>query len=85
MLVCAALLIPMSSSLTAFTEKFNLFLYRQHIRKLSPAEIALAREWSLGLIRKEHPQLTEEQVEKFYENLIHVQVTAVDEWSRRMS
>ena len=75
----------MSSALTAFTEKFNLFLYRQHIRKLGPEEIALAREWSLNLIRREHPHLTEEQVERFYENLIHVRVSAVDEWTRRMS
>jgi len=75
----------MSSSLSAFAERFNLFLYRQNIRKLGPAEIALAREWSLDLIRREHPKLTEEQVERFYENLIHVEVTAVDEWARRMN
>lgn len=75
----------MSSGFAAFTERLNLFLYRQNIRKLGPAEIALAREWSLDLIRREHPHLTEEQVERFYENLIHVQVTAVDEWTRRMN
>jgi len=72
-------------SLSAFTERFNTFLYRQHIRKLSPEEIELAREWSLNLIRKEHPQLSEEQVARFYENLINVRVSVVDEWSRRMN
>jgi hypothetical protein len=73
------------SSLFAFTERFNLFLYRRSIRKLSAQEIELAREWSMTLIRKEHPGLTDEQVERFYENLINVRVSAVDEWTRRMS
>ena len=84
-LAFAAFIFAMSSALTAFTEKFNLFLYRQNIRKLGPEEIELAREWSMNVIRREHPQLTEEQRERFYENLIHVQVVAVDEWTRRMS
>ncbi len=72
-------------SFIEFTERFNHFHYRQSIRKLGEADIHLAREWSINLIRKEHPDLTPEQVERFYENLIHVQVTAVDEWTRRMS
>jgi hypothetical protein len=72
-------------SFSEFTERFNRFLYRQSIRKLSEAEINLARDWSINLIRKEHPHLTPEQVERFYENLIHVQVSAIDEWTRRMS
>jgi hypothetical protein len=73
------------SSLSAFTERFNLFLYRQNIRKLSAGEIELAREWSMTMIRREHPHFTNEQAERFYENLIEVRVTAVDEWTRRMS
>jgi hypothetical protein len=72
-------------SFSALTERFNLFLYRQNIRGLSITEIELAREWSMNLIRKEHPDFTDEQAELFYENLIHVRVTAVDEWTRRMS
>lgn len=72
-------------SLPAFAERFNLFLYRQHIRKLGATEIALAREWSMNLIRKEHPEFTDEQAERFYENLINVRITVVDEWTRRMS
>jgi len=72
-------------SLSDFSARFNHFLYRQSIRKLSEAEIKLARDWSLMLIRREHPHLTEEQVERFYENLIHIEVVAVDEWTRRMS
>jgi len=66
------------------TERFNLFLYRQHIRKLGPSDIELARDWCLALIRREYPQLTSEEVDRFYENLIQVKWTAVDEWSRRM-
>jgi hypothetical protein len=73
------------SSFSAFTERFNLFLYRQNIRKLTPEEIELAREWSMSLIRKEHPHFTDEQAERFYENLINVRVSVVDEWARRMS
>jgi hypothetical protein len=68
-----------------FTERFNKFLYRQHLRKLGPVEIDTAREWCLNLIRREYPHLSEEQRERFYQNLIHVQVTAVDEWTRRMT
>ena len=70
---------------SVFTERFNLFLYRQHMRDLGPSEVELAREWCLSLIRREHPHLSPEQVDRFYENLIHVQLHAVDEWTRRMS
>lgn len=73
------------SSFSAFTERFNLFLYRQNIRSLSTAEIELAHEWSMSLIRKEHPHFTNEQAELFYENLINIRVSAVDEWTRRMN
>jgi hypothetical protein len=69
----------------AFTERFNLFLYRQHIRKLGDAEIALAREWAFDLIRREYPHFTEEQANRFYENLINIKIVAVDEWTQRMS
>ncbi len=72
-------------SFSGLGERLNLFLYRQHIRKLSATEIELARQWSMDLIRREHPDFTDEQAEKFYENLIHVRFTAVDEWTRRMS
>jgi hypothetical protein len=72
-------------SLSDFTERFNHFLYRQSIRKLTEAEITLAREWTLDFIRRGHPQLNEEQVNRFYENLLYVQVSTVDEWTRRMS
>jgi hypothetical protein len=67
-----------------FADRFNKFLYKQHIRKLG-ADIESAREWCLDLIRREHPHLTEEQREVFYHNLITVRITAVDEWTRRMS
>ena len=72
-------------NLADFTERFNHFLYRQSIRKLSESEIQLARDWTLDFIRREHPQLGEEQVLRFYENLIKVHVHAVDEWTQRMS
>jgi hypothetical protein len=72
------------SRVTDFAERFNLFLYRQHIRRLEPAELETAREWCLQFIRREHPKMTEEEVDRFYENLINVKFTAVDEWTRRM-
>ena len=71
--------------LSDFAERFNHFLYRQSIRKLGADEIELARNWTLDFIRREHPNFTEEQVGRFYENLLYVQVSVVDEWSRRMS
>jgi hypothetical protein len=75
----------MNFSLSDFTDRFNQFLYRQSIRKLTPAERQLARDWSMAFIRREHPNLSDEQAERFYENLIHVRVTAVDEWTERMT
>jgi hypothetical protein len=72
------------SSASDFADKINLFLYRQHIRKLGPGEIEMAKEWCLSLIRREHPQMSPEEVDHFYDNLIHVQFQAVDEWERRM-
>jgi hypothetical protein len=72
-------------SLSDFADRFNHFLYRQSIRRLGESEISLAREWTLSVIRREHPALDDEQVNRFYENLLHVQVSAVDEWSRRLS
>ena len=65
-------------------ERLNQFLHRQTVRKLTSDERALARDWCLDLIRREHPKLTEEQVEHFYDNLINLRVIAVDEWTRRM-
>ena len=72
-------------SLDEFAERFNQFLYRQTIRKLTPSDIELAREWCLNLIRREHPDLTPEEVERFYDNLLKVRAVAVDEWTQRMS
>ena len=68
-----------------FRDQLNLFLHRQTVRKLSPSEIALAREWCMDLIHREHPEFSDEEAERFYENLIHVRITAVDEWTQRMS
>jgi hypothetical protein len=65
-------------------ERLNQFLHRQNIRKLTPEERSLAREWCLDLIHREHPELNDEQAELFYENLINVRIITVDEWSRRM-
>jgi hypothetical protein len=67
-----------------FTERVNAFLYRQHIRRLTVDEIEAAQDWSLKLIRRENPEWNDEQVGAFYDNLIHVQIIAVDEWTRRM-
>jgi hypothetical protein len=54
------------------------------VRKLTPEERELARQWCLEFIRCEHPNFTAEQAETFYENLINVRVIAVDEWTQRM-
>ena len=72
-------------SLADFADRVNAFLYRQHIRRLTVDEIESAQEWSLKLIRRENPDWSEEQIDAFYENLLHVQIIAVDEWTRRMS
>lgn len=65
-------------------ERLNQFLHRQNIRKLTAEERAMAREWCLDVIRREHPELDEDERELFYENLVRVRLVAVDEWSQRM-
>jgi hypothetical protein len=65
-------------------ERLNRFLHLQNVRKLTPEERELAKQWCVEFIRREHPKLTEEQVEAFYENLLNLRITAVDEWTRRM-
>ncbi|HUB67021.1 MAG TPA: hypothetical protein VL981_06005 [Candidatus Methylacidiphilales bacterium] len=74
-----------NSALSNFAERLNAFLYRQHIRRLGPAEIALAQEWSMAVIRREHPHFSQEQADEFYEKLIQIRAYAVDEWSQRMN
>ncbi len=66
-------------------ERLNQFLHRQNVRKLTPEERELARQWCLDFIHREHPDFTEEQVETFYAGLINVRITVVDEWTQRMS
>jgi hypothetical protein len=65
-------------------ERLNRFLHLQNVRKLTPEERELAKQWCVEFIRREHPKLTDEQVEAFYENLLNLRITAVDEWTRRM-
>jgi hypothetical protein len=65
-------------------ERLNQFLHRQNVRKLTPEEREMAKQWCIDVIRREHPKFTDEQVEAYYENLINVRVTAVDEWTQRM-
>lgn len=72
-------------SLSHLAERLNEVLYRNYIRKLGPAEMELAEQWSKSIIRREYPHLTEEQRENFYDNLVRLNVTVVDEWTRRMS
>lgn len=74
----------MMTQVSDLRDRLNQFLHRQNVGKLTPAERTLARDWCLDLIRREHPELTEEERERFYENLIHVRVIAIDEWTQRM-
>jgi len=75
--------LPMSNS-DDTPARFNLILYGQHIRKLGPTGIEMAREWCLNVIRREHPHLNAEEVDRFYEKLITIKWSAVDEWSERL-
>jgi hypothetical protein len=65
-------------------ERLNQFLHRQNVRKLTPEERELARQWCLDFIHREHPDFTDEQAEVFYDNLINMRVSVVDEWAQRM-
>ena len=64
--------------------RLNRIIYDQQMRKLTPEEIETARLWSLSLIRREHPEWTEDEVDRFYYNLINVNITVVDQWAQRM-
>ncbi len=68
---------------TAVYGRLNDLLYRRTIRRLTVAEIELARDWSLRVIRREHPDFSEAEVEDYYEKLLQVRVIATDEWARR--
>ena len=52
------------TTVSNFTERFNQFLYRQHLRKLGPTEIESAREWCFAWIRREHPHFEQDEVER---------------------
>jgi hypothetical protein len=70
-------------SLDDFTERFNRFLYQRAVRKLAPEDLEAARAWCLDFIRREHPRLSEPEVIAFYDNLLKIRISAVDEWTRR--
>lgn len=74
----------MMDSAPNLAERLHRFLYRQHLRHMGSDGVETAREWCMTIIRREHPHLTDEQRERFYENLINVKITVVDEWTRRM-
>jgi hypothetical protein len=67
------------------SERLNTFLYKKDLQRLTPADMSLARTWTLSLIREGHPHWDEAQVEAYYEHLAAIRVQAVDEWSRRFN
>jgi hypothetical protein len=66
------------------SEKLDSFLYRKIFQKLTPADRQSAQDWCLTIIRQGHPKWTEDEIKKYYDNLLNVKVIVVDEWSRRM-
>lgn len=72
-------------SLSDLTGRLNQFFYRQNLRRLTAEELEMAKAWSMEMIRREHPAWSEEQAEAYYEQLLYVHFSAVDEWTRRMS
>jgi hypothetical protein len=64
-------------------ERINRVLYRREVHRLTPADLRLARRWTLELIQDSHPRWSREEVEACYERLSELRVTAVDEWSKR--
>ncbi|NJK91318.1 MAG: hypothetical protein HC904_05485 [Blastochloris sp.] len=65
------------------SERINTLLYHKQVEKLSRRDGELARTWTLQLIREAHPLWTEQEVERYYENLLKIRVVAVDQWGKR--
>lgn len=65
-------------------KNINRFLYRKETGRLTKAQLELAEKWALDMIRQHHPEWDEEQVRKYYDDLLKWRVTVVDEWGRRM-
>lgn len=68
----------------AISEKLNTLLYRREMEKISSSDAQLAIDWTLEMIRSSHPHWDEARVQRYYENLLHLKVVAVDQFIRRM-
>lgn len=74
---------PLMARFPELAERLNRIIYDQQMRRMTPEEIETAKQWSFALIRREHPEWTEEEVNRFYDNLINVKITVVDGWAQR--
>jgi hypothetical protein len=64
-------------------ERINKLLYGRELRRLSRNDASMAVAWTKELIRERNPHWNEDQVERYYVNLLKIRILAVDEWSRR--
>lgn len=69
--------------ISAFAEKLNQVIYRAQVRRLTRLDKEMADRWTLARIREGHPYWSEEQVNRHFNALLHFEIRAVDEWSRR--
>jgi hypothetical protein len=65
-------------------QKLDGFLYRRVMGKMTVAEIDASKVWCFRMIRRNNPTFTEEQIQQYYDNLIHIRSYAVDNEGRRI-
>ncbi|MEM9445041.1 MAG: hypothetical protein AAGA18_06785 [Verrucomicrobiota bacterium] len=65
-------------------ERINQLLYKKALGRLSREDVKLADDWTLALIRERYPYWSDRQIKRYHQNLLKIQVVAVDEWSRRI-
>lgn len=71
-------------SFFSVVSRLNGLLYRRDLARLGPQDRLLARAWMIQFMKSNHPDWDAKKIEREYENLLHCQPMAVDEWKRRM-
>lgn len=67
----------------SLSKSLNSLLYRKEVRRLSKEDREMANRWTLEMIRESHPDWSEERVRVYFNRLLYLRVTVVDEWSLR--
>jgi hypothetical protein len=71
-------------NLDRLAQKVDGFLYHRLMQNLSEGERSSAKSWCFQMIKRNNPQFTPEQIQKYYDSLDAVRSYAVDREGRRI-